>query len=120
MDRDGLVDLIESLKRANSILRDTNASQVRTISNLTDMVKQGMGKPQLNLNITNKLDIDDQLEAWAHKGKFALCYWVNDDEIVTFWKNISYMEKLFVIDSFQNRKDYDSGKYSSQQGEDYE
>lgn len=54
-----------------------------------------------------KLPIEDQLEEFSGTGKIGMFYFTPEGEMVSFWRGLSYMEKLFVIDSLQKRLEHD-------------
>ena len=45
-----------------------------------------------------KLSIEDQLEAYSGTGKVGLFFFTPEGEMVSYWKGLTYMEKLFVIE----------------------
>jgi len=38
----------------------------------------------------------------------------DQNQFITYWHNLTYMEKLYVIDSFQKRLEYDVRKANEQ------
>lgn len=58
----------------------------------------------LNLKINNALTIEEQLIERAHNGKCVMGWWDKEDLFHSFIpENVSYYEKLFIIDSLQRR-----------------
>jgi hypothetical protein len=50
---------------------------------------------------TPRLSIEEQLVAYSHEGKCVMGFFDDQGQFISYWNNLSYMEKLFVIDSFK-------------------
>lgn len=61
---------------------------------------------KLNLSLP-VLSVEEQLKIRSGTGKAAIFWFNPDGTAVTWWSNLTYMEKLFVIDSFQKRLEFD-------------
>lgn len=72
---------------------------------------------KINLEMP-KLSIEEQLKEYSGTSKCGLFFFTPEGEMVSFWTGLTYMEKLFVIDSLQKRLDYDSRLLVSNDGED--
>lgn len=58
---------------------------------------------------TPKLSIEEQLVERAHDGKCFLGWWDKDGNMTTWFpSNLTYYEKLFIIDSLHRRLDYET------------
>lgn len=60
-------------------------------------------QPLFKVHIHNPLSIEEQLIERAHQGKCAMTWQNPDGTWTTYWINLSYMEKLFIVDGFQRR-----------------
>ena len=60
---------------------------------------------KLNFEITPQLSIDQQLLAASWNNKAFGGYYTADGCITTWWSGLTYMEKLFLVDTLRRRID---------------
>lgn len=49
------------------------------------------------------LSVEEQYEEGSGTGKIIMGHFDSQGNFISFWKNLTYMEKLFVIDSLKRR-----------------
>lgn len=58
--------------------------------------------------LQNPLSIEEQLVERAFEGKCVMGWWDNKGQFITWMpENVSYYEKLFIIDALQRRMDWE-------------
>lgn len=65
---------------------------------------------KINLSLP-VLSIEEQLAARALNGKCFMGWWDHEGQFISWMpSHLSYMEKLFIIDSLKRRMDYELAK----------
>lgn len=65
---------------------------------------------------TPKLSVEEQLHARSRTGKCAMFWFNPDGTAVTWWTGMSYMEKLFLEDSFRARREWEIKRSEEEDG----